>query len=154
MRVFFFFFLIFLVVVFGAATTLRDFDTPLFDPTSPSPLPPITKNRVSTTAFVAHGVTARPDIHPAFYSELPTNFATGCDWLAAALHAGDLAQVSFFFFREGGRATTATASKRKKLNLNPLSLSLSLSPPPQFDAIFAHGVAAGTGWAQQNGYCA
>lgn len=57
--------------------------------------------RVTTTAFVAHGVTARPDIHPAFYSELPTNFATGCDWLAVALNSGDDAQVSFFFFERG-----------------------------------------------------
>jgi hypothetical protein len=79
--------------------------------------PPIQtlKNRVSTTAFVAHGVTARPDVHPTFYSPLPAAFATGCDWLRASLVPGGLAQ---------------------------------------FDAIFEHGVEAGRGWAEQNGYCA
>ena len=77
--------------------------------------PPTNTNRISTTAFVPHGVTARPDIHPAFYSPLPAAFATGCDWLSASLVAGGLAQL---------------------------------------DAIFEHGVAAGTGWAEQNGHCA
>ena len=34
---------------------------------------------------VPQGVTAKPDIHPAFYAPLPPQFASGCAWIEAAL---------------------------------------------------------------------
>lgn len=34
---------------------------------------------------VPQGVTAKPDIHPAFYAPLPPEFADGCAWITAAL---------------------------------------------------------------------
>ena len=73
--------------------------------------------KVKTTPFVAQGVSAKPDIHPAFFTPLPDAFADGCEWLS-----------------------TST---------NPAQVS-----PARLQAMFDHGVAAGLGWADANGYCA
>lgn len=44
------------------------------------------KQAVNTAPrHVAQGVTAKPDIHPAFYAPLPPVFTDGCAWLAASL---------------------------------------------------------------------
>lgn len=40
--------------------------------------------KATTTPFVVQGVTAKPDIYPAFYAPLPSVFASGCTWLEAA----------------------------------------------------------------------
>lgn len=34
--------------------------------------------------YVRQGVTAKPDIHPAFYAPLPSSFPSACAWLAAS----------------------------------------------------------------------
>ena len=47
----------------------------------------VTAVKAGATPHVRQGVTAKPDIHPAFYAPLPSLFPSGCAWLAASLGA-------------------------------------------------------------------
>lgn len=45
----------------------------------------LVSGRASRVPFVEQGMTAKPDIFPFFYSQLPTDvFPTACDWLGQA----------------------------------------------------------------------
>jgi hypothetical protein len=71
-------------------------------PQGPCTLPP-NPLEVSVTAapFVAQGVTAKPDIHPAFYAPLPSKYPTACKWLEQATDPATTAADLDVVFQHG-----------------------------------------------------
>ena len=61
------------------------------------PRPDYCVNTVEKVPFVAQGTTAKPDIHPFFYSALPAVFADACDYLASGARLNNSTQVQAIF---------------------------------------------------------